>query len=337
MSPSAPRRPLRHAYLAALAAALTFAAAPAMGQERYRLAEDAWQQQTEFEPGTPEAAIQQIRRTLRQDEPKQAEKLATAWIEQHELNHPLMPQARLLRGHARSARKAFYDALYDYEQVIRQYPASDAYHEALEQEYRIAEVYLAGFKRKFLGLRILPATGEAEILLIRLQQRAPGTELAQKAMLRLGQHYFDQGEMGKAADVYELFLENYPQSERRQEAMLQLIRANLARFEGPAFDATGLLEAGQRLRQFARQFPAAAEEENVEGQLTRIEHSLARKDFEVARWYEKRGEDVSAAALYQRLIEDYPQTAPAKEAIDRLVALDVPERMKRIASETETE
>ncbi|HEX7009032.1 MAG TPA: outer membrane protein assembly factor BamD, partial [Phycisphaeraceae bacterium] len=71
-------------------------------------------------------------------------------------------------------------------------------------------------------------------------------------------------------------------------------------------------------------FPAAADRIGADALRVRINESLARKDYLTARWYERRGERVGAAHLYRRLVQDYPLTAAAKTAIERLDALDVP-------------
>ena len=53
----------------------------------------------------------------------------------------------------------------------------------------------------------------------------------------------------------------------------------------------------------------------------RINESLARRDYATAAWYDRTGEDVSAALLYRRLIDEYPVTAAARRAVERLEAL----------------
>ncbi|MEO0514054.1 MAG: outer membrane protein assembly factor BamD, partial [Planctomycetota bacterium] len=182
-------------------------------------------------------------------------------------------------------------------------------------------LYTTGFKRKLWGLRWLPADGEGAELLIRVQERAPGSTLGEKASVALGDHYFNSSQMTLATEAYDLFLINYPQSELRQWALLRLIQASLARFKGPEFDGTGLIDAAERLRQYRDEFPAAAERVGVEALLVRIRESLARRDYASANWYDRTGETVSAVLLYRRLIEEYSDTAAAREAVDRLEAL----------------
>lgn len=300
-----------------VAASVFVAAAWAVGgqaQETFELTGDGWAAIEAPAAGTPEAAMQEIRRALAEDRGKDALELADDWIEANP-GSAFMPMVLLLRGDAKVALRDYWEALYDYEQVILEWPASAEYLTAVEREYAVAQVFLDGWRRQLLGLRILPTKGEGEELLIRVQERAPGSRIGHDASLRLADHYFDEQQMTLAAEAYALFMDNYPNSDRREWALLRMIQANLARFKGPRFDGTGLIEADERLQQYAAEFPASAERIGVPALRERITESLARRDLSSAAWYARRGDQVAAATVYRRLIEDYPQTRAAREAI----------------------
>lgn len=295
------------------------AAVPAGAQERYRLGDDGWAKVAAPEPGTPRGDLQAIRKLLAEERPKEALQKADAWIEAHP-GHGYMPEALLLRGDARVGLGDYWNALYDYEQLIVEWPASAEYLTAVEREYRVAQVFMNGWKRKLLGIRLLPTDGEGEELLIRVQERAPGTAIGEKASADLADYYFGRQQMVLAAEAYGLFLDNYPDSPRREWAMLRLIQANLAQFKGPQYDGTGLIEASERLDLYAREFPAAAERIGVAALQHRIRTSLAQRDLASARWYDVRGDRVATVSVYRRLIHDYPDTTAAREAIAWLTA-----------------
>lgn len=298
-------------------------ASPAVAQERFELQGGDWQAQPSYPADSPEGQLQAIRKTLAQGRGERAQKLADSWIKRYP-NHPLLVEAYLLRGDAKVQRGRYYESLFDYEYLIRNYPSSEQFHTALEREFEIARMFTGGVNRHFLGFRILPAEGEGEELFIRIQERSPGSEIGERASLGLSDYYFDAGQMDLAAEAYDLFLQNYPRSTQREWAMLRLIQASLARFRGPDFDPTGLIEAGQRLRMFQGEFPASADRIGAAALLVRINESLATKDLRSAQWYERRDRDASAAFLYRRIIEQYPETIAAQRAIGRLAALDVP-------------
>ena len=292
-------------------------AMPADAQQRYELQTDkTWQKQSQVDPGSPEGQLQAIRKMLALSRGKEAEKAAKKWIEEHP-NHAVLAEAHLLRGDARVLRKNYYKALFDYEVVLRQFPQSPQFSTALEREFRIARLFESGMRRQLWGLRILRADAEAEELFIRIQERAPGSALGEQASLALGDYYFVRAEMSSSAEAYDLLLTNYPKSDHRERAMLQLIRANLATFKGPRFDAAGLVEASARLKAYQSEFPAGAEELGADALIVRIDESLALKDLYTGRWHEKRDHLVSATYLYERVVRDHPQTGAAREAAER--------------------
>ncbi|MBB6428803.1 outer membrane protein assembly factor BamD [Algisphaera agarilytica] len=309
--------------LVVFSALLSLTAVQALGQTSYELTDGGFAEVAVPEPGTPAAELAAARKLIAQDEPKKALKALEAWIEDYP-NDPLAVEAYLLRGDAKAANGDFYKALFDYEEVITYYPASEQFWTAIEREYEIGVLFTTGFKRKLWGVRWLPADGEGAELLIRVQERAPGSPIGEQASIALADHYFNSSQMILATEAYDLFLINYPESELRQWALLRLIQASLARFKGPEFDGTGLIDAGERLRQYRDEYPAAAERVGVDALLVRIRESLARRDYASANWYDRTGENVSAALLYRRLIQEYSDTTAARDAVARLEAMGEP-------------
>ncbi len=295
----------------------------ASAQTTFELTDEGFVPVAVPEAGTAEADMAHARRLIAQERPDEARDFLDGWIKDH-ADHPLMVEALLLRGDAKAAAGDYWKALFDYEELLTYYPASQQYVTALEREYEIAIMFTTGVKRKLWGVRWLPADGEGAELLIRIQERAPGSAIGEKASVALADYYYGRGEMILASDAYDLFLVNYPDSELRQWALLRLVQASLARFKGPEFDATGLIDAAERLRQYRDEFPAGADRIGAEALLVRIRESLARRDYATADWYDRTGEKVSAALLYRRLLEEYPDTGAARQALGRLDKLDVP-------------
>ena len=236
-----------------IAVALSLAAG-ASAQPSYELTDEGFVATEVPEPGTPAAELADARRLIAQDEPKQAEKQLKAWLKAHP-NHPLRVEALLLRGDAQLMAGDYYKSLFDYEAIATYYPATEQFNVALRREFEVATRFTQGVKRKLWGRRLLAADADGAELLIRIQERVPGSELGERASLALSDYYFHDGQMELAAEAYDLFLINYPRSDRRSFAMLRGIQASLAQFNGPEFDATGLIDAQERLRQFANEFP----------------------------------------------------------------------------------
>jgi outer membrane protein assembly factor BamD (BamD/ComL family) len=309
---------LRNVPPAALALVLALGArpAPVHGQEVFELsdADDTWVGETTIDPATPEGQLALARRALAAGDGQRAEFLATRWIDRYP-QHPSMAQALLVRGDARRARRDYYKALFDYETIARQHPGSDVFITALERELEIAKMFATGTRRRLWGMRIIDASDEAEELLIRVQERLPGSRLAEQAGLALGDFYFTRRKMTLAAEMYSLFIENFPRSEHVGKARKRLIYAHLASFKGPEFDAGGLYEARTRLRQLKAVDPLVAQQMGADALLLRIDESIARKMFTTAQWYQSTGDVIAAELTIRHLVERYPRTVATVDAL----------------------
>lgn len=312
------RHPIAAA-VCALTILLTTASHPALAQSPVFRLDDSgqWIETEAPEPGSDEALIAEARRHLAEDRPREARALLNPWIKDHERRgHELLPQAYLLRADAIAATGNEYRALYDYERVIRLFPASPEYVTAVERELAIGIRYVHGYRRKFLGIRWMDATSVGEELLIRVQERLPGSRLAERAGIELADYYYRIRDMRGAAEAYDIFLLNYPDSEHRIRAMQRRVYASIARFKGPRYNGAPLLDAKVLIQRFSTMYPAEAEQAGLdETLLTRLDESAGAEMLETARWYLRRGDAVSARYTMQRLVREHPRTAAANAAV----------------------
>ena len=212
-----------------------------------------------------------------------------------------------------------YEALFDYEEIARGYPNSSVFVTALQREFEIAKEYARGRYRKLWGLlRILPAEDDAEEILIRIQERLPGSRLAEEAGMELADYYFRTRDLRMASEAYDLFVENYPRSKDINKARLRLIYSYLADYRGPRYDASGLEEARLRLEDLRVTDPGLAQRIGVEALLVRIYESDARKMLVTAEYYLSVSDPVSAEFTIRRLLQRYPDSIASLEALRRI-------------------
>lgn len=273
------------------------------------------------EPGSDEATIAKARELLANDRPSEARSVLSNWIEEHAREDNLyLAEAYRLRGDAITASGNEYKALYDYEAVALQFPASPEFVTALEREFEIGMKYLNGLRRKFFGIRFENATGIGEELLVRIQERLPKSQLAEQAAIELADYYYRVREMEMAAEMYGIFLTNFPESQHRKHAMQRRIYSNIARFKGPRYDAAPLIEAQYLVEGFAQTYPADAQAAGLNDALVaRLDESLAAQMLNTARWYLKQKDPTSARVMLQRLLREHPGTLAASRGTEIMV------------------
>jgi len=305
---------------ASLCAAVLVAVAAATSAhaqtEKYELDSlDRWKKVADIDPASEEAQLLAARRALVNHEPARAKNLINAFLDRYPLSR-FRADALLIRGDALRESDDEYGALFDYEEICRRYASSSTFVPALEREYEIATAYADGLRRKFFGtFRWVDASEDAQELLIRVQERLPGSELAERACMRLADFYFDRREMLMAAEAYSIFIENFPRSAKVSKARLRLIYSYLAGFRGPEYDASGLLEARAKLRSLQALQPGLAQQVGADSILVRIEESEAAKFLSTASWYLEVNDPISAELFIRRLVQRHPRSVATLEAM----------------------
>lgn len=283
----------------------------------YKLgASGEWVQTNAADPNSPQGIMAQARRHLAEDRPDQARTLLSNWIGQFERSsNEYLPEALQLRGDALTMLGDEYEALYDYERVIKEFTASEFFLTAVERELDIGVRYVQGFKRRFFGARILNAEDVGEELLIRVQERLPGSRLGERAGIELADYYYRIHDLALAVEAYDLFLKNYPNSQYSMKAMQRRVYATIARYKGPRYDGSALLDSTILIKRFRNLYPSQATQGGLDDALlARIDESVGAELYESARWYMKQGDEAAARYVLMRVIRERPQTAAASAA-----------------------
>lgn len=276
-----------------------------------------WVQTKAPAPGTDEGTLAEARRDLAEGRFDSARRTAADFIEKNDRsNSPLLPEALVIRGDALTADNDEYNALYDYERVIKEFPATPSFVTSLERELDIAVRYVNGLRSKFFGVRVFDASGIGEELLIRIQERLPGSRLAERAGIELADHFYRQRDLELAGEAYDLFQQNYPQSQYYMSAAQRRVYATIGRFKGPRYDGSVLLDAKVLTERFSSLYPAQAQQNGLDDALlVRLDESAADAALETAEWYLSRGDEVSARMVFRRLVKAHPQSAAAERAL----------------------
>lgn len=212
-------------------------------------------------------------------------------------------------------------AYYHLDELMDFHPASPLFAQALQRQYDIADAYLRGYKMRFMGIPMLSGDDYGIEMLFRIQQRSPGSPLAEKSLLRTADYYYADSQFDLAEDTYAAYVRSYPRSPLVPRARLRQAFANYAQFRGLRFDATPLIDARTQLVEMIVQYPTLAEEENLREFVDRIDSTFARKLLATADFYERTSEKRAAAYYYRYILDTYPGREEAAIAEKRLMAL----------------
>jgi outer membrane protein assembly factor BamD (BamD/ComL family) len=278
----------------------------------------AWQQVTAPVADTAEGDLQIARTLQTQHKYRRAASALKRWIKTYGSEHELYPRAALLQAENLIARREYYKAHLKLVDFLSTYSGTEFEEDALTQEFIIAEVFIGGTRRKFLGMRILKADDIGLAILDDIAVNHPGTRLAELAIVTKANHYFRTGDFTMAEFEYNQLVENYDRSRYTRPALLQGARSALASFGGVRFDDAALIEADERFRRYLTLYPGSAEQEGIGLILHDITETRAAKELTTGRYYARAGHPAAAEFYYRSTRQYWPETVAALQAAEEL-------------------
>jgi len=275
--------------------------------------------------GTPAGELGIIRGHLDAGRPKAALKAAKKFLRRYSGNDAC-EEAMLLAAQAEMDRGHYYAAFERFSEQVGAYPNGKFFERALTRQYEIADAFLEGRKQRALWVLRVSAEEEGLDILTRIAERAPGTVIAEKSVLRAADFYYEHARLPEAVDQYDFHQQLFGKSPRAEYSMLRAARATYGQYRGHQFDDTPLIDAQQRFREFARKYPAKARRVNVPTILKQISSAIVHRVFVTAAYYERVGRVRSATFYYRRVVERYPTTHWATRAKEALARLGVGDR-----------
>ena len=272
------------------------------------------------QPVVDEPALDQAEGLLAHNDYKAAKKVLLAWEKTHK-HSPVRDRCILLLSEVFYQQGNRVKSFFYCDELLEEYPESKLFPAALQKQFDIATAYMNGYKDKFLGMRILDMGAEAVEMMWRIQQRSPGSPLAEKGMLATANYYYGDGQYDLAEDAYNCYVKSYPNSDKVPLAKLHAAFASLAQFRGVKFDASHIIDARVQLMAIQREYPELAAEENVATVLEQIDSAFAKKLLDEGEFYQRTGVPKGAAYMYRFLAQTYPESPEAWEARQALAAM----------------
>ena len=295
----------------------------AAAQQRYEYSPGQWATQPAVEPGGAQEQIQHIRQMLDAGSNRAAVSKVKQFLKANS-DTPLREEAMNLAGQAMMNRGLYFQAYEWYEKQLGEFPNGPLADRALDRDYTIGDAFLRGKKRVALKIFYLPAREEGVEILQRIAEHAPGTPIAEQALLRVGDYYRDRREWPEAADAYDAYVAMFPDQPDSPAATFEAAEATYRGYRGSQWDETSLIEARQRYREYARQYPLRSREQGVQDRLEQITNQRAAKAFEMADYYRRVHRPVAASYYYQQVVQYYPDTSYAQQADEQLAKLVLP-------------
>ncbi len=275
-------------------------------------------------------------KNLPKDSPKAQFDFAKGFYNEKKYNDSLREFKKLLKAYPKSFEASeaqyylglieeeqdnLYEAFQAYQGVIDKYPFSERIKEIVEKEYNIAEKFIAGYKRKALGIT-LPVENPAIEILTKVVENSTYGALAPRAEYKLGlvlkglQRYYE------AEDAFNKVIANYPDSEWAEPSKFQVATCRAAVSRGPEYDQGAMQDAKKKFEEFLREHPDAVLSKDAEQNINALNEKEAAASYSIAVFYEKQKAYKAAKVYYDNIINNYPQSTQATKALERLQAME---------------
>jgi outer membrane assembly lipoprotein YfiO len=303
------------AALAAMAATVLLAglAGGSAAADEFILKDGKWAAAPKPAKGTVEGELALIRQQIEDKNFKAARAAADQFLKDHP-DSPSCEEAMLLGAQAELDNGMYYQAFERLEAMLAKYPNGLFLERALTREMEVANAFLAGKKRIVGGVLRLPAADEGLTILRKISEHAPGTDIGERALLRIGEYRFQQKQYRDSADAYDEFLTLNPKSARVPHTMALAAESMYESFKGVAYDETPLVEAEARYKALLAQYPDEARKCRAADMVREITAIRGERAYETAKFYERTGKPQSAVFYYRQVVEEFPSTVWASEA-----------------------
>ncbi|MFA6349335.1 MAG: outer membrane protein assembly factor BamD [Candidatus Omnitrophota bacterium] len=224
-------------------------------------------------------------------------------------------------GRIEEDRDNLYSAYLEYQKVIDKYPFSDRIQEIIEREYKIAEAFMQGEKRKAMGIT-LPVENPSIEIFNKVIENSTYGPYAPKAQYKLGLVLKGLLRYYEAEEAFGKVISNYPTSEWAEPSKFQIASCRAGLSRGPEYDQGAADEAKQKFEDFVRDHPDAVLSAEAEKSIALIKDKEAQSSYNIAVFYEKQKAYQAAKIYYQEAIDNYPNTDWAAKAAEKLQELE---------------
>ena len=146
----------------------------------------------------------------------------------------------------------------------------------------------------------------------------PGIEMTPKAQLMESYSLFLDEKYDEAIDALDLYSHLYPTNESIAYVNYMLGLANFVQMSDLEYDSSFLEDSKERFSYLVKHYPRTKYAKDEEKKILVIEEYFSAKNMLVAKYYMKKQNPIAAINRLNDILETYPNTTTAPEALYRL-------------------
>jgi len=204
---------------------------------------------------------------------------------------------------------------------VQKYPSSDYFEQALDEQYRIANLYLAGEPQRIWKIPVGPSMDRTVEMYERIIKNAPYGTYAPQCQFNIGLAREQQRKYTDAVDAYQTVLDNYPTSSVAANAQYQIGYAWMKSSQSGDYDLGATKKAVDAFQDYLVRYPDSDKAAQAQENIQKLGQKQTQGAFDVAKFYETQHETRAAFIYYNEVVREDPNSAQALIAKKRIQEL----------------
>ena len=233
------------------------------------------------------------------------------------------PEAQYRVGKILEDEGDFYTAFAAFQKMVTKYPSSDYFEQALDEQYRIANLYLAGEPQRIWKIPVGPSMERTVEMYERIIKNAPYGTYAPQCQFNIGLARENQRKYDDAVDAYQKVLDNYPTSSVASNAQYQIGYAWMRSSQAGDYDMGAAKKAVDAFQDYLVRYPTSDKAVQAQENIQKLSMKQTQGAFDIAKFYENSHPPQPRAAFiyYNEVVREDPNSPQAEIAKKRIQQL----------------
>jgi outer membrane protein assembly factor BamD len=231
------------------------------------------------------------------------------------------PEAQYRVGKILEDEASFKEAFDAFQKMVTKYPSSEFFPQALNEQYRIANLFLAGEPQRIWKIPIGPSMDRTIEMYQRIIKNAPYGDYAPQCQFNIGLAKEKQRKYTDAVDAYQTVLDNYPTSSVAANAQYQIGYAWMRSSISGDYDISAAKKATDAFQDYLVRYPNSDKAVQAQDNIKKLGQRQTQGAFDVAKFYETQHDSRAAFIYYNEVVREDPNSEQAQIAKKRIQEL----------------
>jgi outer membrane protein assembly factor BamD len=231
------------------------------------------------------------------------------------------PEAQFRVGKLLEDEGDFATSFQAFQKMVEKYPSSEYFSQALNEQYRIANLYLAGEPQRIWKIPLGPSMDKTVEMYQRVIKNAPYGDYAPQCQFNIGLAREKQRKFTDAVDAYQLVLDNYPTSSVAPNAQYQIGYAWMRSSNAGDYDMSAAKKATEAFQDYIVRYPNSDKITQAQDNIKKLGQRQTQGAFDVAKFYETQHDPRAAFIYYNEVVREDPNSAQSQLAKKRIQEL----------------